>query len=122
MHTCKQHARMKLRSPPLPEELDCSWTYFLEKCPSWLWEDHTAKGIAGKLIKNHIGERFLERIDQIKNDLGEHYKTNPLKPPPAKKLPTRVVSPTSEPTTKKRDYAAAQARAEPLRRLRELGS
>ena len=40
---------MKLRSPELPDDLVASWSYFIEKVPSWLWTDHTAKKSVEKL-------------------------------------------------------------------------
>ena len=76
---------MKLRSPELPDDLVASWSYFLEKVPSWLWTDHTAKTIGGKITKNEIGLRLLERCNEIKTKLGDHYTENPLAPPPEKK-------------------------------------
>ena len=82
---CAQHVRMKLRSPPLPHHLEVTWAYFLEKIPDWLWKRYVGKNISGEVIKNNIGEKLLEHIKRIQDELGEHFKPNPLKPPPEKK-------------------------------------
>jgi hypothetical protein len=76
---------MKLRSPPLPVELEVTWAYFLEKIPDWLWKRYVVKNVSGAIIKNQIGEKVLEHMARIQEALGEHFKPNPLKPPPEKK-------------------------------------
>ena len=74
-------SRMKLRSPPLPNDLVVIWDYFILNVPSWLWKSYTVKDMAGNLARNTLGLSFLKQMQVIQEELGEHFKPNPAKPP-----------------------------------------
>ena len=73
---------MKLRSPPLPEDLQATWPFFIEHIPDWLFIKHTRISTGGDVLNNWIGEQLVQTFANIQEALGEHFLPNPLKPPP----------------------------------------
>ena len=76
---------MKLRSPPLREDLEALWDFILTEAPQWLFNERVMKDIRGKVSSNNMGSYIENEFRKIRQGLGEHYRENPLNPPKEKK-------------------------------------
>ena len=72
---------MKIRSPPLPDDLNVQWDYFLDNIPDWLWTKHTSFHSGGALCRNEIGQRLIDDMHRIAGELGTYFIQNPYDPP-----------------------------------------
>ena len=72
---------MKMRSPPLPDDLRVQWEYFLDNIPDWLWSKHTSFRSGGAMIRNEIGLRLIDAMDRVARELGTYFMPNPYDPP-----------------------------------------
>ena len=61
-----------------------AWAKFTVKTHG-LSSSKTGKAAPATLIKNHIGDRLIEMMVNIKKSLGDHFVSNPLEPEPAPK-------------------------------------
>ena len=67
--------RLRLRAPPLPDDLGALWSDFVAEFPDWWLQGHKAK------LGNTGGKIFLDLLSKIIEDLGKHCLTNLAKKP-----------------------------------------
>ena len=65
--------RLRLRAPPLPDDLSALWDAFLEEFPDWWLQQHKRK------LGNIGGTVFRDACQKIIDSLGKHCVRDPAK-------------------------------------------